>query len=201
MSPRFSSGPLTLHTPTCFPIKRAGKLYRLRPADRLRRPAVRPRIGLPQTGAFPIANARLPKPWMRATMSCLRPGIFARLEIAGRSWIFGNPGRLRPNGRAKRLLASAGHRSNLSVATEISLPRPGRTPWTSSSNVSPLFRAAANIESANVVYESDEDDDSGENMLERTVRHILKAQVIAAQEAYQRHLVSVAKGGKSWDLR
>ena len=52
--------------------------------------------------------------------------------------------------------------------------------------------------SANVVYESDEDDDSGENKLERAIRHILKAQVIGAQEAYQRHLDSVAKGGKSW---
>jgi len=52
--------------------------------------------------------------------------------------------------------------------------------------------------SANVVYESDEDDDSGENKLESAVRHFLKAQVIGAQEAYQRHLDSVAKGGKSW---
>src|SRR5262245_58127327 len=52
--------------------------------------------------------------------------------------------------------------------------------------------------STNVVYESDEDDDSGENKIERAIRHILKAQVIGAQEAYQRHLDSVAKGGKSW---
>ena len=34
--------------------------------------------------------------------------------------------------------------------------------------------------------------------LERSVRHFLKAQVIAAQEAYQRHLESVEKGGNSW---
>jgi len=60
---------------------------------------------------------------------------------------------------------------------------------------------------AKVVYESDEDEDedtddsSGQpnfKRLERSVRHMLKAQVIAAQEAYQRHLDSVAKGGKSW---
>jgi hypothetical protein len=52
---------------------------------------------------------------------------------------------------------------------------------------------------ANVVYKSDEDDDGEEeNRFERTIRHVLKAQVIAAQEAYQRHLDSVAKGGKTW---
>jgi hypothetical protein len=52
---------------------------------------------------------------------------------------------------------------------------------------------------ANVVYKSDEEEeDGGENQLERTIRHILKAQVVAAQEAYQRHLDSVAKGGNSW---
>jgi hypothetical protein len=51
---------------------------------------------------------------------------------------------------------------------------------------------------ANVVYKSEEDEDGEENRLERTIRHVLKAQVIAAQEAYQRHLDSVAKGGKSW---
>ena len=58
---------------------------------------------------------------------------------------------------------------------------------------------------AKVVYESDEDDDtdggSGQpnfKRLERSVRHMLKAQVIAAQEAYQHHLDSAAKGGNSW---
>ncbi len=56
---------------------------------------------------------------------------------------------------------------------------------------------------ANVVYKSDEDEDEdGEsprfNRLERSVRHLLKAQVIAAQEAYQRHLEAVEKGGSSW---
>ena len=59
---------------------------------------------------------------------------------------------------------------------------------------------------ANVVYKSDEDEDEdfdgmpGPNFkrIERSVRHMLKAQVIAAQDAYQRHLNSVEKGGKSW---
>jgi|Tabmets5t2r1_1033131.scaffolds.fasta_scaffold137337_1 hypothetical protein len=56
---------------------------------------------------------------------------------------------------------------------------------------------------ANVVYSSDEDEDEDQEMprfkgLERSVRHLLKAQVIAAQEAYQRHLESVEKGGNSW---
>jgi hypothetical protein len=55
---------------------------------------------------------------------------------------------------------------------------------------------------ANVVYKSDQDEDDPDvprfNTLERSVRHLLKAQVIAAQEAYQRHLESVEKGGNSW---
>jgi len=58
---------------------------------------------------------------------------------------------------------------------------------------------------AKVVYQSDEDEDTDDSSdqpnfkrLERSVRHMLKAQVIAAQEAYQRHLDSAAKGGKSW---
>jgi hypothetical protein len=60
---------------------------------------------------------------------------------------------------------------------------------------------------ANVVYKSDEDKDEDEDFdmpgpnfkrIEESVRHMLKAQVIAAQDAYQRHLNSVEKGGKSW---
>ena len=53
---------------------------------------------------------------------------------------------------------------------------------------------------ANVVYKSDDEDDEspGLNRLEKSIRHYLKAQVIAAQEAYQRHMDSVAKGGSSW---
>jgi hypothetical protein len=52
-----------------------------------------------------------------------------------------------------------------------------------------------------VVYESDHEDDGDEpklQRLERSIRHMLKAQVIAAQEAYQRHVSSVEKGGTSW---
>jgi hypothetical protein len=58
-----------------------------------------------------------------------------------------------------------------------------------------------------VVYERDEDedwDDEDEDRepslksFERAVRHMLKAQLIAAQEAYQRHLDAAAKGGNSW---
>jgi hypothetical protein len=60
---------------------------------------------------------------------------------------------------------------------------------------------------ANVVYKSDDDEDEDMDegfghpsfkRLERSVRHLLKAQVIAAQEAYQRHLDSSEKGGNSW---
>jgi hypothetical protein len=55
---------------------------------------------------------------------------------------------------------------------------------------------------ANVVYKSD-DEEEGEsspalNKLEKYVRHYLKAQVIGAQDAYQRHVDAVAKGGNSW---
>jgi hypothetical protein len=60
---------------------------------------------------------------------------------------------------------------------------------------------------AKVVYKNDEDEDEefGEGLegpnfgrIERSVRHMLKAQMIAAQDAYQRHLDSVEKGGNSW---
>ena len=53
---------------------------------------------------------------------------------------------------------------------------------------------------ANVVYKSDDEEEGspGLSQLEKTVRHMLKAQVIAAQEAYQRHVESAGKGGNSW---
>lgn len=56
---------------------------------------------------------------------------------------------------------------------------------------------------AKVVYQSDddyEDSEGGPNFkrLEASVRHMLKAQVIAAQEAYQRHIDSAAKEGNAW---
>jgi hypothetical protein len=52
-----------------------------------------------------------------------------------------------------------------------------------------------------VVYESDaadEEDQPNFSRLERTVRQMLKTQLVAAQEAYQRHLDSVEKGGSAW---
>ena len=54
---------------------------------------------------------------------------------------------------------------------------------------------------AKVVYDLDEDDEDDAPSFrgfERTVRHFLKADLIAAQEAYERHLASVEKGGTAW---
>jgi hypothetical protein len=66
-----------------------------------------------------------------------------------------------------------------------------------------VVQGAGGNREAKVVYKNDEDDDDYDGMprssrLERAMRHMLKAQVIAAQEAYQRHLDSVDKGGSSW---
>ena len=65
-----------------------------------------------------------------------------------------------------------------------------------------VVQAGGATRHANVVYKSDEDEGDLDiphfSRLERSVRHLLKAQVIAAQEAYQRHLESVEKGGNSW---
>jgi hypothetical protein len=85
------------------------------------------------------------------------------------------------------------------VATEISLPRPGKDTMDKLVKRVTVVQGSGQHRTANVVYKSGEEEEDGEeNGLERTIRHILKAQVIAAQEAYQRHLDSVAKGGKSW---
>ena len=56
---------------------------------------------------------------------------------------------------------------------------------------------------AKVVYNAvdDEEDDEDEpslHPLERRVRRLLKANLVQAQEAYQQHLSSVAKGGSAW---
>jgi hypothetical protein len=56
---------------------------------------------------------------------------------------------------------------------------------------------------AKVVYQSDDDpeDIAGGPRLDKLkegVRHMLKAQVIAAQDAYDRYLKSAAKEGNSW---
>jgi hypothetical protein len=69
-----------------------------------------------------------------------------------------------------------------------------------------VVQSSGDHREAKVVYENDEDEDADDEgpgtpnfkRLERSVRHMLKAQVIAAQDAYQRHLDSVAKGGNSW---
>jgi hypothetical protein len=66
-----------------------------------------------------------------------------------------------------------------------------------------VVRGSGDNRKANVVYSSDEDEDEGFETphftkLEKSIRHLLKAQVIAAQEAYQRHIESVEKGGNSW---
>ena len=53
-----------------------------------------------------------------------------------------------------------------------------------------------------VIYERDNNDDGEQQpsmqTLERSMRQLLKAQLVAAQEAYQRHLNSVEKGGTFW---
>jgi hypothetical protein len=54
---------------------------------------------------------------------------------------------------------------------------------------------------AKVVYNLDEDDEDGApsfRNFEKTMRHLLKADLIAAQEAYERHLASLEKGGTAW---
>jgi hypothetical protein len=64
-----------------------------------------------------------------------------------------------------------------------------------------VVQGSGDTRRTDVVYESgQEDDDEKPNLhrLERSIRHMLKAQVIAAQEAYQRHLSSAEKGGMSW---
>jgi hypothetical protein len=62
--------------------------------------------------------------------------------------------------------------------------------------------------SAQVAYRSDDDKDRDGDFddlerprfrrAERSMRHMLKADLIAAQDAYQRHLASVEKGGEEW---
>jgi hypothetical protein len=66
-----------------------------------------------------------------------------------------------------------------------------------------VVQSSGDHREAQVVYNSEEEDDEDGGSprltgLERSVRHLLKAQVIAAQEAYRRHIESVEKGGNSW---
>lgn len=64
-----------------------------------------------------------------------------------------------------------------------------------------VVQGSGDNRNAEVIYEKDDEEDD-ENLkfkrLERGIRHMLKAQLIAAQEAYQRHLNSLEKGGISW---
>ena len=65
-----------------------------------------------------------------------------------------------------------------------------------------LVERSGQTREAKVVFENEDEDDDRTpphlRNMERTVRHMLKAQVIAAQEAYERHLESAGKGGKHW---
>ncbi len=59
----------------------------------------------------------------------------------------------------------------------------------------------AQAREAKVVYNLDEDDEDDQPTFrgfERTIRHLLTADLIAAQDAYQRHLASLEKGGTAW---
>jgi Family of unknown function (DUF6312) len=56
---------------------------------------------------------------------------------------------------------------------------------------------------AKVVYQSDDDPFDSEGRpsfkkLEEGIRHMLKAQLIGAQEAYERHVESAKKGDNAW---
>jgi hypothetical protein len=64
-----------------------------------------------------------------------------------------------------------------------------------------VVRASGNDRRSEVVYENGHEEGAEKPKLaplERSIRHMLKAQVIAAQEAYQRHIASAEKGGMSW---
>ena len=65
-----------------------------------------------------------------------------------------------------------------------------------------LVERSGQSREAKVVYENEDEDEDRVpphfRNLERSVRHMLKAQVIAAQDAYERHLESAGKGGKHW---
>jgi hypothetical protein len=66
-----------------------------------------------------------------------------------------------------------------------------------------LVRRVTRVErsgDAKVIYKSEEDDEEIPHFhrLEQSVRHMLKAQLLAAQDAYQRHIESADKGGNAW---
>jgi hypothetical protein len=55
-----------------------------------------------------------------------------------------------------------------------------------------------------IVYENDDTDEEHDGRtfgsLERAIRHMLKAEMIMAQEAYNRHVKSASRGGSNWLL-
>jgi hypothetical protein len=62
-----------------------------------------------------------------------------------------------------------------------------------------LVKVSGENHEAKVVYESEHEDDEDEPSLdsfERGLRRLLKADLIRAQEAYDRHVKSASKGGK-----
>jgi hypothetical protein len=69
-----------------------------------------------------------------------------------------------------------------------------------------VVQASGDHRESKIVYDSEGDKDADDDVeehpsfrrLERSVRHVLKGRVIEAQDAYQRHLDSVEKGGRSW---
>jgi hypothetical protein len=68
-----------------------------------------------------------------------------------------------------------------------------------------LVQGAGESRHATVVYESDDEDkeDDHESFLkplERAVRHMLKADLVIAQEAYDRHVKSASRGKDRWLL-
>lgn len=65
-----------------------------------------------------------------------------------------------------------------------------------------LVERSGQAREAKVVYENEDENDDRVppqfRNLERSVRHMLKAQAVAAQEAYERHIESAGKGGRHW---
>jgi hypothetical protein len=64
-----------------------------------------------------------------------------------------------------------------------------------------IVRGSGDNRRSEVLYECEHEQEAEKpNLapLERSIRHMLKAQVIATQEAYQRHITSAEKGGISW---
>jgi hypothetical protein len=68
-----------------------------------------------------------------------------------------------------------------------------------------VIQGSGDARRAEAIYEKDVEQEEGDDEpgvrlqgLERGLRHLLKAQLVGVQEAYQGHLHSVEKGGLSW---